>query len=743
MSATTNLRESDQILSALGHVLTRHKTVLALCFFGVLGAVFYYNQTTPPVYEASASVLFEELRNPVPDDASHNLTWELYLFNRIEEINSRAFAEDVAGTLPPDALARFPMPKKKIPNFDRARYVNNLIDEGVSAYPLRNSNIVRIRVRLNDPHLCALVANQCLSVLEERSNQVRNKGVANLRSFVEEQLERAAAQLAASESELTRFKAAHGITSIQDDSREILKRMTEAEVLQNTTLAQRDEAQKRLAAVNKAVAAERKEIVPTMTSITGSATQALRLKLVELQAREVQLSLQKYPDDHPEVVRLRQEIEQTKKNLTDEAIKLAKSTTVGDPLPRIERRLEEAVTRGIEVEGLEARANALQETVDRYRKELDALPEEEMELVRLERKRDVNQKVYMTLLERREDIRIEEAKQISGSRVIDRPLLPESPIQPRKVLNLGLGGVLGLIVGFGLGLVLESRAGRFGSMLEFEQQTGWTVLGFIPPTRGRLFTWRWGRAGRESTGDHALVAVRDPESAAGESYSMLRTRLELLGVGSRHRSLLVTSCRPRDGKSSTLSNLAAAFGASGRATAVVDAELRRPTLHTIFGVTRSPGLTDLLARAGEGDGDRASRGTSPQDEPTRTDTMPRKTQVPGVSVLASGSQTREVPSGTAWTAMRAVLEDLKEKYEVVLVDSAPPLLVHDTLMLCGMVDAVIVVVDARSYDPQRLMEAKVLLERAGANVVGAVLNKIDPPGRYAYTYRREPVRRIS
>lgn len=749
MNAPPPHRESDQILTALGNVLRRRKLVLILCLFGVLSLVFYYNQTTPPIYEATASVVFEEIRDPVADEVSQKMSWELYLFNRIEEINSRAFAEDIAAVLPKEALARFPMPKKKTPNFDRMRQIADVLDEGISAYPVRNSNIVRIRVRLSDAPLCLLVGRLCLTVLDERSNQIRNTSMANLRSYVEEQVARTAGQLATSEIELTRYKETQGITSLQDDAREMNKKLTEAEVQYNTTLAEREAAQKKLTAVRQAIAVQRKDLVSNVTSRAGSSTKSLKEKLDGLEAQLAQLRLQSYPDDHPEVVRLRQDVQQTTKALEDEAKKLAKESDVGDPLPRIERRQEEAASLQIDVEGLQARAAALRLTVDGYRLWLDKLPEKEMELARLERKKDVNQRVYTTLLERREDIRMAEAKQIPGSRVIDRPLAPEAPIEPRKMMNLGLGGVLGLILGFGLGFVLESRAGRLGSMLEFEQQTGWTVLAFIPPIRGGPVKWRWLRGrGADVKREHVLVAARDPESAAGESYSMLRTRLELLGVGSKHRTLLVTSSGPRDGKSSTLSNLAASLAAVGRATVIVDAELRRPTMHAIFGVARSPGLTDLLlSRKSDGNGneggEHAARTVSGQVLDPAKGPVLQEAAYFGLSVLASGNQAPDVPRQMSWNAMRGVLEDLKKKYEVVLVDSAPPLLVHDTLMLCGMVDAVVVVVDARSYDPQRLMESKLLLERAGANVVGAVLNKIDPPGRYAYTYRREPVRRTS
>src|SRR5947199_5864469 len=110
MNAIPTKSESEQILSALGTVLRRRKALLILSLLGVLALVFYYNETTPPVYEAAASVVFEESQDPIPDDVSRKLSWELYLSNRIEEINSRAFAEDVVAALPKASLARIPVP---------------------------------------------------------------------------------------------------------------------------------------------------------------------------------------------------------------------------------------------------------------------------------------------------------------------------------------------------------------------------------------------------------------------------------------------------------------------------------------------------------------------------------------------------------------------------------------------------------------------------------------------------------
>lgn len=741
-------RESQQILSSLGIVLRRRKSVLVLCLLGVLAPILYYNEVTIPLYQTSSSLVFEELSSPVPNDVSSNPPRELFLFNRIEEINSRAFSDDIAKALPDSLKARIPMPEKMPDDINPMELIGDAIHKGLNAYPLRNTNIVRIRVQMSDPYLCMVVANLSQSVLQERNYRVRQEGVTDLRRFIEEQLARSSVQLHESEIDLMLFKEKNSITSLDSESRETLRKTTEAEVLFNATRADRGAARQRLAAVNRTLATQRGALVPSVTSIASPSAQSLKDKLVALQTQYAELALQGYALNHPRLLQLRQEIEQTKKALSDEAMKLAKGGNVGDPIAQIERHIQEAVSLQIEIESLNARENALQWTLERYRKILGNLPTKEVELARLTRGRDVNQKIYMMLLENREEIKISEAKQIPNTRIIDRAQLPKEPIIPRKGLNLAMGVALGLILGLGVGLTVESRTNRLGSMVEFETETGWPVLALVPQAKGgsvwRGWPWTAWSGRRASKGDHSksLVSHFAPGSAAGESYFMLRTRLELLGLGTKHRSLLVTSSGPSDGKSCTVSNLAATFGAAGRAALVVDAELRRPVMHAIFGVRQRPGLTDLLvARNGAGAKHRAKQNAaSPAPAGQQAPVIPNRevmfqaTKLGGVTVLTSGMRVPEAEWEVARANMRALLSELEKSYDVVLIDSASPIFVHDTLSLCGMVDAVLIIIDAKSYDVHRLMETKRLLEHAGANIVGAVVNKVDTRGTYAYYY---------
>ena len=742
MTHTNEFGESQQIFSALTRALKRHPRLIVLTLLGVLIPVFCYNIFSEPVYEASASLVFEEVASPVPDAVPSKTSPEQFLSNRLEEITSEAFATDVAMALPQAVKARIPLPNSLSEN-DRLKYISGVIHQSIAAYPLRSSNIFKIRVQMSDPRLCAAVANMSAKILQEREYRIRLRGIVELRSFIDQQLRVVGDKLAASESNLRVFKEANNITSLDSESNEVLRRMTEAEVLYNSNRADRDAAQNKLAALNGTLAAVRRDLVPSLTDIASPSAQKLKEKLVELQAQYAQLLVQAYPTDHPQMVSLRQEIEQTRKALADEATKVALDANVGDPIAQIEKYVEQSVSLQIDIASLSAREDALQRTVNGYRGYLHRLPGKEFELARLVRERDVNQKLYTELLEKGEEVRIAEAKQIPNSRVIDDADVPSSPIAPRKSLNLLLGSVFALILGTGISLVLESGARELDDTLEFEHETGWSVLALVPEMK---HDGGWLPLPRASNSEHyvsnALASHLRPQSAPGESYLMLRTRLELLGMGTTYRTLLVTSGAPGEGKSTTLANLAAAFTAAGRSTIVVDAELRRPVMHDIFGVPKAPGLSDLLlTRNGHGH----DHAPPPADAVATAESGARwighgpdgsgATEiVPGLRVLTSGSRVRNAHWEISKKGMSSVLEELKSRYDIILIDSASPALVHDTMMLAGIVDAVIVIVDAGAYDARRVMEIRRLLEPAGANVVGAVVTKVDRRSRYGSYY---------
>lgn len=733
---TSNENESEQILSSLGAVLRTRWRLLLACVLGVTIPVLIYNQVAPRVYEATTNLVFEEIGpSSVADELTQKTSQELQMFNRLEEMNSAAFSRDLANALPDSLRGLFPDGRHEA---DRTERIARTIHEGFLASPLRNTNVVRVRARAHDPRLSMTVANLAPAVLEQRNNRIRREGAKDLGKFVENQMSSVKARLRDSEDRLMQYKNRHGISSLEGESAETLRKLTESEVMYNATRAERSAAEQKLRSLRQNITAQRGRLAPSITERSSPSTRGVRDRLVTLESEYAQLSTQGTSPTNPRMVELRFQIGQAKRALSDEAMRLSRSGSAGDPITSIDQSTQQSVALQLDVESLRAREQALARTISKYRGALSGLPAMEAELARLTREREVNHKLYTSLLENREGIRVSQAMQIPGHRVVDWAQLPEKPVLPRKAINLGLALALGLMLGMGTGLYLESGKTPLRSMVAFEDKTGWPVLARVPATKRGTSRAR-GPQITEGDTQRALISHLDPSSAAGEAYFMLRTRLEILGMGTKYRSLLVTSTGPRDGKSSTLSNLAATFAAAGHSALVIDAELRRPVIHRYLGVNQSPGVSDLLVapvRDGKPEVSPVKGLRRPLPAPKGNGDHFQPSKVDGVTVLASGRRVQDSEWETARPRFGALLQELQKDYDVVLVDSAPPVLVHDTLELCSVVDAVLVVVNQETYDSRRLMETKRLLERAGANVVGAVINKVESFGTYYYYYDR-------
>lgn len=202
----------------------------------------------------------------------------------------------------------------------------------------------------------------------------------------------------------------------------------------------------------------------------------------------------------------------------------------------------------------------------------------------------------------------------------------------------------------------------------------------------------------------ALVTLSNPRSPVAEAFRTLRTNIQLSSIDRPVRSLLVTSASPDEGKSTTLANLAVAFAQGGTRTLLIDCDLRRPSLHTLFGLPSERGLTSMLL--GE------DRGPSP--------IVP--TPVEGLSLLPCGPLPPNPSEILGSKRFQTLVEGLQAEADLLLFDSPPALAVSDAAVLSRQVDAVLLVASAGKTKRDHAARARQALERGGARILGVVLN---------------------
>lgn len=218
------------------------------------------------------------------------------------------------------------------------------------------------------------------------------------------------------------------------------------------------------------------------------------------------------------------------------------------------------------------------------------------------------------------------------------------------------------------------------------------------------------------THGQALITQRDPMAAASEAFRVLRTNLQFLGLDKPLKSILVTSGTPGEGKSTVTANLAVAFAQTGAEVCLVDADLRRPMVAKMFGLDNYTGLTSALI--GQGGVEKAVR----------------KTEIPGLSVITSGPIPPNPAELLGSGRMGRLLEELENRFEMVLIDSPPVLAVTDAAVLAPKVGGVLMVARAGQVARQQAAHAKDALEAVKARVLGVVLDGVEPQGRQGYYY---------
>lgn len=800
--------DSQEIFDALHNIFRKKKRLILGTIMAVLVPILIYNETASPIYEANTMLVSEEFDNLVPG-YDYDVSREIRFSNQLVEIQSYSFAQDIVRVLPPEILDKFQVPDSTMSEEERMDYIVFKIQKSISAFPVRGSNVVRISFQYKNPLVCKTVANAAAEVIQKRKSEIKQEGVAGLRAFIEGQLQRYKSRLDSSETAMRSFKEQNRITSTIDrEAQEIMRRLTEAEVLYNAVKTDQGSAQNRLYALQNKLAEQKSTLIPSVTDLGSSWALKLKERLVELNLQYMNLKVQGYAENHPKMVDLKTKMDQVRNDLSEKASKLAQSETSLDPLAQMEKFVQESVNLQIELESLKAREKALKSIIDGYNAKLGTFPTKEFALARLNREEEVNRKIYNMLKEKLEEARINEAEQYNTIRIIDKAQLPEFPISPRKKLNLAIGVLLGLILGITIAFVIEMRNNIVKSPSEIERLTQWPVIAMIP----NIQDYAKGKFRRASAGGNensdtertyrALFSSLEPNTPIAESYRMLRTNLQFNGLGRDYKTLLVTSIAPGDGKTTTLSNLAVAFAGFGNKTLILDADLRIPVLHKFFGLEREMGVSDLLealddldnmmsqSKNREGDTNRVFRqeveeklkvniaalednhsipeesvaGPAPETSllpegnngapetgepgevalPVGNKTLKgvrdifneaiKTTGVPNLSFVSSGRKMQNPEGMISTRPMPVILQRFKHRFNTILIDSAPLLLVNDTLLLAGIVDAVLIVLDANKCDREMLLKAKKMMQSSKANVVGVVLNNYEVHGSYKNYY---------
>jgi len=303
-----------------------------------------------------------------------------------------------------------------------------------------------------------------------------------------------------------------------------------------------------------------------------------------------------------------------------------------------------------------------------------------------------------------------QASQLNNVRIMDYARTPTFPIRPKKKQNAALGLLVGIFLGGGLAFFLEYMDTSIRTIGDIEKYLSWPVLGIVPRFEQTI-------KGKASDSEIQPVVSKFPKSASAEAYRTLRTNIQLTDLDNPPKFLVVTSAIPLEGKSTTALNLAVALAQKEGKVLLVDADLRKPTIHKLLHLDNSSGFADLLVKNSE-----------------LAASVKQSKDIDNLWVLTSGSIPSNPSELLGSSRMKTLVEQMKKEYEYVILDTPPLISVSDSAILASQADGIVMVVRPGKVKGEVGRRTKELLERIGTPVLGCVFNCVEASHRDYYYY---------
>ncbi len=722
------LDEEEQPLQLIDYmrILYRGRWIIAFSFLFVFIATVIYTFKMPPTYEASTTLLIESSNSM--EQSLFNLTSfgspANMLTNQMEILKSRNIAERVVRKLEEsdvrDSISFF-QPQEdgtELTFNDRVEIVMNSME----VEPKRDTDILTLTYQAGSAFEAAYIANTIAQEFAQQNAETNRLEVTEMRKFIEDRLRIKAKELKNSEEQLRNFQQREKIASLDAETTELVSRLSEAESMLESAKIELQTKSSLLQNVEAKLNERKKSLGVNLTETSTPFIEALQEKLADAEAeRAIFISALKAnapANKESYLLQLKaydEKIKTLREQLKGEAQKLVESNMISDPLKISQDLVTEVITLTGEINAAKAKIDALQGVLQKYNKRLEELPDKVLQLARLQRKEQVDEKTYIMLTQKLEEAKIQESAQARNVRIIDTAIKPLKPVKPNKKMNLILGVLLGLGLGVGITFLIEymDRSVRKPEDLE---RIGFNVIATIP--RIELEKVEEAKKQRFENGkfESRLITHIDPKSPVSEAYRTLRTNLQFSKIEKKLRSILVTSAGPKEGKSTTAANLAITMAQVGNKVVIIDADLRRPILHSAFGISRENGLTNYLA------------GSLSYEE------MLQNSFLENLKVVPSGVLPPNPAELLATQKMEDLLGKLQEDFDVVIIDSPPVIAVTDASILSTKVDGTLLVVYAGQTERDAVKRATSMLTSVSARILGIVLNGFDVQGIYGSYY---------
>ena len=666
---TSNTPDNASIEESLNlrlywHIVMERRWIIVAVFISVMVLCSIYLVRAPRIYKATARIQIDreaETIASVRDPMAFESRETDYLQTQYKNLQSRTLVDEMTNN--------FKLPKMPL----------------ITVTPLRMTRLVDVSIEHQDPVLATNMVTYLCSRFIEQNLDRRRASFRMALSNINTEIYSSKTNLDAAEKDLSEF-------------REIKAKTVSVEESQNMIMASFKQATEQHAtAESKAAAAERTyqevqkllqggsnvESIPAVSS--DKLIQDLKNKLATEESELASL-LKKYKEGWPAVIQKHQAITQLKASIQENAQKIIKS---------IEAEATIARSQEVQLGKIKSEKEAEQMNLGKLRVQYD------------EKKRqlDLIRELYMGLRKSKQEQELSMQTKSNNMFVRDEVTLPTKFVRPRILLTLALGVVMGIAAGFGLAFFVHYLDDSIKTQEDVENYLKLTFLGYVPNIKS------------SSVIERDLQAHLHPQSAAAEGFRTLRAAVSLMPNSDQYRLISVTSTIPSEGKSLVTSNLAIVTAQAGFKTLLVDADLRRPTVHKTFQLHSPVGLSAYLGEAA-----------------AKMEEITHVTDIKNLDVICAGAIPPNPSELAGSKRMKDFLKEALQRYDRVFLDCPPVSAVADPLVIAALSDGVIFV---SKFNKIRREHARRTIQRvqdSGIHIIGAVLNDIDFEGKDSYYY---------
>jgi tyrosine-protein kinase Etk/Wzc len=549
----------------------------------------------------------------------------------------------------------------------------------------RGTNILRLEYQDNDPERARDVVSGYIAMYQQQNIDSKTEEARQAVEFIEKQLNDLKFTLDKTEQDLQEFKVESGLVTLGPEGDNLVSQLVSLEQQQANLSLERKRLVYAIDDVTTALAKDRSCNPLVIERISQSKDLAGRLATLEAERKTLLESLTKA---HPSVISVRQKIRE------------------------VQEALLAAYRSGLKSIDLEHAD--LNEKIAGYKKQIKDVPQVELELAKRTRVNAVNSELYTFLLQKLQEARISTASSVSNIEIIDPPVLPVRPIKPNKTKNFLLGILLGCMAGIGVAFFLEYLDDSIKDGETAKRQLGLPLLSVIPYIGFDRNGKDAQALGAGNSSRRVLIAQFKPKSAAAEAFRSLRTALHFSSLGKEKKVLLVTSAFPSEGKTTISGNLAVTLAQTGNRVLLVGCDLRKPTLQEMFGDKNAIGLTEVLV------GD------------AKVDDAIKPTGLFQLDFLPSGAVPPNPAELLESERMKKLVQALRDRYDVILLDAPPVLAVTDASILTSLAEQVVWVLHVGGVSIKAARRVKEIMDSIKAPLVGFVLNDKTQTGQGYY-----------